>query len=176
MKLNKAASLDSKGLIIYKIYPSCYYKWLATLNLQKCACTKPNLHNNFTQLPIFSPVYQNTASIFIDICYREDVKIEKTEFSVYANDVFHNPGLKGAVPCLSQELTTVREVVYKQCSHMRRSRDICFNLCLCSSLGGPIFQLGFLCPFILVGDGGTVDNSQSIMSDGCKHSSQSSVF
>ena len=29
--------------------------------------------------------------------------------------------------------------------------------------------------FILVGDGGTVDNSQSIMSDGCKHSSQYSV-
>ena len=42
-------------------------------------------------------------------------------------------------------------------------------------LGGPIFQLGFLCPFILVGDGGTVDNSLSIMSDGCKHSSQYSV-
>ena len=39
----------------------------------------------------------------------------------------------------------------------------------------PIFQLGFLCPFILVGDGGTVDNSQSIMSNGCKHSSQYSV-
>ena len=38
-----------------------------------------------------------------------------------------------------------------------------------------IFQLGFLCPFIFVGDGGTVDNSQSIMSDGCKHSSQYSV-
>ena len=30
-------------------------------------------------------------------------------------------------------------------------------------------------PFILVGDGGTVDNYQSIMSDGCKHSSQYSV-
>ena len=28
---------------------------------------------------------------------------------------------------------------------------------------------------ILVGDGGTLDNSQSIMSDGCKHSSQYSV-
>ena len=69
----------------------------------------------------------------------------------------------------------MREVVYKQCSHMRRSRDTCFNLCPYSSLGGPIFQLGFLCPFILVGDGGTVDNSQSIMSDGCKHSSQYSV-
>ena len=82
---------------------------------------------------------------------------------------------KGAVPCLPWELTTVREVVYKQCSHMRRSIDTCFNLCPCSSLGGPIFQFGFLCPFILVGDGGTVDNSQSIMSDGCKHSSQYSV-
>ena len=69
----------------------------------------------------------------------------------------------------------MREVVYKQCSHMRRSRDTCFNLCPCSSLSRPIFQLGFLCPFILVGDGGTVDNSQSIMSDGCKHSSQYSV-
>ena len=74
----------------------------------------------------------------------------------------------------------MREVVYKQCSHMRRSRDTCFNLCPIfffnlSSLGGPIFQLGFLCPFILVGDGGTVDNSQSIMSDGCKHSSQYSL-
>ena len=64
----------------------------------------------------------------------------------------------------------MREVVYKQCSHMCRSRDTCFNLCPCSSLGGPIFQLGFLCPFIFIGDGGTVDNSQSIMSDGCKHS------
>ena len=83
--------------------------------------------------------------------------------------------IKGAVPCLPRELTTVREVVYKQCSHMRRSRDTCFDLCPCSSLSGPIFQLGFLCPFILVGDGGTVDNSQSIMSDGCKHSSQYSV-
>ena len=53
----------------------------------------------------------------------------------------------------------MRKVVYKQCSHMRRSRDTCFNLCSCSSLGGPIFQLGLLCPFTLVGDGGTVDNS-----------------
>ena len=69
----------------------------------------------------------------------------------------------------------MREVVYKQCSHMRRSRDPCFSLCPCSSLGGPIFQLGFLCPFILVGDGGTVDNSQSIMSNGFKHSSLYSV-
>ena len=69
----------------------------------------------------------------------------------------------------------MREVVYKQCSHMCRSRDTCFNLSPCSSLGGPVFQLGFLCPFILVGDGGTVDNSQSIMSDGCKHSSHYSV-
>ena len=75
----------------------------------------------------------------------------------------------------SAEADNRGEVVYKQCSHMRRSRDTCFNLCPCSSLGGPIFQLGFLCPFILVGDGGTVDNSQSIMSDGCKHSSQYSV-
>ena len=83
--------------------------------------------------------------------------------------------IKGAVPCLPRELTTVLEVVYKQCSHMGRGRDICFNLCPCSLLGGPIFQLGFLCPFILVGDGGTVDNSQSIMNDGCKHSSQYSV-
>ena len=41
------------------------------------------------------------------------------------------------------------EVVYKQFSHMRRSRDTCFNLCPCSSFGRPIFQLGFLCPFIL---------------------------
>ena len=80
--------------------------------------------------------------------------------------------IKGAVPCLPRELATVREVVQKQCSHMRRCRDTYFNLCPCSSLGGHIFQLGFLCPFILVGDGGTVDNSQSIMSDGCKHSSQ----
>ena len=69
----------------------------------------------------------------------------------------------------------MREVVYKQCSHMRRSRDTCSNLCPRSPPGGPVFQLGFLCPFILVGDGGTVDNSQSIMSDGCKHSSQYSV-
>ena len=69
----------------------------------------------------------------------------------------------------------MREVVYKQCSYMCRGRDTCFNRCKCSSLGGPIFQLGILCPFILVGDGGTVDNSQSIMSDGCKHSSQYSV-
>ena len=69
----------------------------------------------------------------------------------------------------------MREVVYKQCSHMRRSRDTCFNLCPCSSLGGPIIQLGFFCPFIVVGDGGTVDNSQRIMSDGCKYSSQHSV-
>ena len=69
----------------------------------------------------------------------------------------------------------MREVVYKQCSHMRRGRDTCFNLCPCSSFGGPIFQLGCLCPFILVGDGRTVDNSQSIMSDGCKHSSQYGV-
>ena len=61
--------------------------------------------------------------------------------------------IKGAVPCLPRELTIVREVVYKQCSHMRRCRDTCFNLCPCSSLGGPTFQLGFLCPFILVGDG-----------------------
>ena len=88
---------------------------------------------------------------------------------------FVSDHLKGAVPCLPRELTTVREVVYKQCSHMRRSRDTCANLCPCSSLGGPIFQLGFLCPFILVGDGGTVDSAQSIMSDGCKHSSQYSV-
>ena len=51
---------------------------------------------------------------------------------------------KGAVPCLPRELTTVREVIYKQCSHMRRSRDTCFNLCPCSSLGRPIyFSLGF---------------------------------
>ena len=38
-----------------------------------------------------------------------------------------------------------------------------------------MIQLGFLCPFILVGDGGTVDNSQSIMSDGCKQSSHHAV-
>ena len=89
---------------------------------------------------------------------------------------FETPCIKGAVQCLPRELTTVREVVYKQCSHMRRSRDTCFNLCPCFSLGGPAFQLGFLCPFILVGDGGTVDNSQSIMSDGCKHSYQYSSW
>ena len=59
-------------------------------------------------------------------------------------------------------------------THAQKQRYL-FHLCPCSSLGGPIFQLGFLCPFMLVGDGGTVDNSQSIMSDGCKHSSQYSV-
>ena len=69
----------------------------------------------------------------------------------------------------------MREVVYKQCSQMCRGRDTCFNLCPCSSLGGPICELGCLCPFILVGDGGTVDNSQSIMSGCCKHSSQYAV-
>ena len=54
--------------------------------------------------------------------------------------------IKGAVPCLPRELTTVREVVYKQCSHMRRGRNTCFR-------GRTIFQLGSFCPVILVGDG-----------------------
>ena len=51
--------------------------------------------------------------------------------------------VKGAVPCLLRELTTMREVVYKQCSHMRGGRNTYLNLCPCSSCRRPIFQLGF---------------------------------
>ena len=66
----------------------------------------------------------------------------------------------------------MREVVYKQCSRMRRGRNTYFNLRPCSSCGEPIFQLGFFWLFILVGDGATLDNSQSIMSDDFTHISQ----
>ena len=67
----------------------------------------------------------------------------------------------------------MREIVYKQCSHMRRGRNTCFNLRPCSLCGGrPIFQLGLFWPVILVGEGAALDNSQSIMSDDFTHSSE----
>ena len=74
------------------------------------------------------------------------------EILKYANQhkVIHNHvdpedgvRFKGLKPCLPWELTTVQEVVHKQCSHMHRGRNTCFNLCPCSSCGRPIFQLGF---------------------------------
>ena len=80
--------------------------------------------------------------------------------------------LKGAVTCLPRELTTVREVVYKQCSHMRRGRNACFNLCPCSSCGRPVFQLGFFAKWFWLEMEERMDNSQSIMSDDSIHSSQ----
>ena len=69
-----------------------------------------------------------------------------TEIMIYAETVPICFLFKGAVPCLPRELTTMREVVYKQCSHMRRGRNTCFNHCPCSSCGRPTFQLGFFLP------------------------------
>ena len=67
----------------------------------------------------------------------------------------------------------MREVVYKQCSHMRRGRNTCFNLCPCSSCGRPIFQLGFFfAQSLWLEIEEPMDDSQSIMSDDSTHSSQ----
>ena len=62
----------------------------------------------------------------------------------------------------------MRDIVYKQCLHMRRGRNTCFNHCPCSSCGRPTFQLGLFCPVILEEP---MDNSESIMSDDSTHRS-----
>ena len=65
----------------------------------------------------------------------------------------------------------MREVVYKQYSHMRRGRNTCFNHCPCSSCGGPTFQLGFFAQSFWLEMEEPMDNSQSIMSDDSTHHS-----
>ena len=62
------------------------------------------------------------------------------------------------------------EVVYKQCLHMRRGRNISFNLCSCSlsSCSCPCSAWVF-CSVILEEP---MDNSQSIRSNDSTHSSQ----
>ena len=59
----------------------------------------------------------------------------------------------------------MREVVYKQCSHMRRGRNTCFNHCPCSSCGRPTFQLEFFAQSFWLEVEEPMDNSQSIMND-----------
>ena len=84
----------------------------------------------------------------------------------------HIQSFKGAVPCLPRELTTLREVVYKQCSHMRRGRNTCFNRCHVLRVVGRYFSLGFFAQSFWLEMEEPIDNSQSIMSDDSTYSSQ----
>ena len=82
-------------LTVYKIPPFYYHKWIATLNYHKCACPEPNLWNIFSLVAKFFTYLQKYTYLksFIEVCYREDVKSERTKFSVYANKLSYNPGL-----------------------------------------------------------------------------------
>ena len=103
---------------------------------------------------IFGDQSESTVNVNLaeDTIIKQGITLPKSESEwKTANSFFHanlpiedmntDGDFKGAVPCLLRELTTVREVVYKQCSHMRRD-------CPCSTCGRPIFQLEFFCPVI----------------------------